>query len=203
MCKGTVKSLFHCSALALIVGHCAQRYAERDSEKNTKQLSQSEEAFTVVSLLNINYVRLRANLLKPRYHFLRFRLWSHLVSAGWNIFTQKSWVAKERKNHLHFKLNHAPLISFRHIHNQFPLKVSSLWRPPFLSQRTERTFPFMGCIQLPPLHEGNGHQNPFPVGKIFLITQEIFLLFAVTRLSLDTDGCMVHFIKNSNSWTFI
>ena len=65
--------------LSVIVRNDTQNEIHR---KKTKQLSQSEEAFTVVSLLNINYVRLRANLLKPRYHFLRFRLWSHLVSAG-------------------------------------------------------------------------------------------------------------------------
>lgn len=65
--------------LSVIVRNDTQNEIQR---KKTKQLSQSEEAFTVVSLLNINYVRLRANLLKPRYHFLRFRLWSHLVSAG-------------------------------------------------------------------------------------------------------------------------
>ena len=65
--------------LSVILRNDTQNEIQR---KKTKQLSQSEEAFTVVSLLNINYVRLRANLLKPRYHFLRFRLWSHLVSAG-------------------------------------------------------------------------------------------------------------------------
>lgn len=63
------------------MGHCAQPHAERDTQKNTKKLPQSEEAFTVVRLLNVNYVKWRANLLKPRDHFQRFRLWSHLASA--------------------------------------------------------------------------------------------------------------------------